>query len=1126
VTQAPSAGASQQEPPDAGRRHDYDVFISYAHATDTSTAEALHHGLQSFAKPWHRRRAVRIFRDTATLAANPALWPTIENAIKSSRFLLLLASTAAAESTWITRELQTFLTVTGTSRLLIVLVDGTIAWDQDANDFDWDSTSALPSCLRGAFESEPLYVDLRPLKTAPDPGARASHLTYAVATLSAAVRGVAKDDLIGEDLRLHRKAMWLARAVAIALALLATAALWSAYRLRQSLYRVEDSLAESYFQEYLHAASPRHGLAALAAAHRISPRRTDIRAHLFRTLGLATWPLPVARFRQPGIGRGGVHLSTNGASVVLTDNSQFATLFDVRSGRPTMDFRPVAGSEQIQGISPDLQRVLTLTSEGQACVSEMLTRRRTACVTGVRAIVGSDMRTDQTLFIGSDESGLAYWSVGPVPMRRTRLLGFATAVEDITGAAFSRGGSLVAVATAEDDGGRRKQIYLWDARTGRRLLAPLRFDGFNSVGFDVRPDGDRLLVFGERIEDLGADQGTALLGAWELWAIGADGSARRIAGHKSDAPEFTSKCGAFSPDGRSFVVALNAERAEIYSADTGASENHSASLQDVACATFPSNHRVLTWSHSGDAQINDLELSEPVMAATVPSPLGGACSAECEYLAAATNDEVSVWDARPGRLEPDSLPLDAPALSVAENREGTLLAVGTEKGSVVLYDSTSFLAIGDVLDHPSAVSHVEFSRDGSSLLALSGQYGYVWNVRHGALIGRTEQLSQAPSSPRRESVVKAGRRAGMLASGFSSDGTRVLAVTDAGKLLVYESRTVRRLPGPNDAEQKSYSRSMPVDWAGMDPCGTVLLTASHEARTLQRWDPTTGRSLGPDLLLSEEDFPQGYGGIGTGHSAIHIAWFNQRCGQAVVALGTRARMLDVEKGVFWGVSIEDYAEQLPIEGAPTSATGFASVALSPDDERILTTSGVSAQMWDVDNGQPVGVTMRHANARFMGAALFTADGGRVVTVGGTSVGIALWDATTGRFLGEFLPGRPSAKPSRIRWRPPLSSQHFNRDGTRLWMIGRGGDVFAWNTTFDWSDAPTMAAIAEAISGYRRDTSGAIRQVDDPTAALASLRASIKRHPDRSHPFLSWLLADRTGRSHSLGPSLTRGKGRS
>lgn len=76
----------------------YDAFISYSHAKDKPIATALQSVVQKLGKPWYRRRALRVFRDDTSLSATPHLWPSIEQALGKSRFLILLASPEAAAS--------------------------------------------------------------------------------------------------------------------------------------------------------------------------------------------------------------------------------------------------------------------------------------------------------------------------------------------------------------------------------------------------------------------------------------------------------------------------------------------------------------------------------------------------------------------------------------------------------------------------------------------------------------------------------------------------------------------------------------------------------------------------------------------------------------------------------------------------------------------------------------------------------------------------------------------------------------------------------------------------------------------------------------------------------------------
>ena len=86
---------------DTGGDAVYDAFISYNQASDRPLAIAVQTGLQQFAKPWYRRRALRVFRDESSLSAMPGLWPTIERALAASNYFVLIASPESSQSRWV-----------------------------------------------------------------------------------------------------------------------------------------------------------------------------------------------------------------------------------------------------------------------------------------------------------------------------------------------------------------------------------------------------------------------------------------------------------------------------------------------------------------------------------------------------------------------------------------------------------------------------------------------------------------------------------------------------------------------------------------------------------------------------------------------------------------------------------------------------------------------------------------------------------------------------------------------------------------------------------------------------------------------------------------------------------------
>ncbi len=100
-------------------------------------------GLQRFAKPWWKGRALRIFRDESSLSANPHLWSSITDALDTSVWFVLLLSPDAAESEWVNQEVEYWLDHKNSDRIIPVVTDGEFTWSE--TDFDLESTAAPPA---------------------------------------------------------------------------------------------------------------------------------------------------------------------------------------------------------------------------------------------------------------------------------------------------------------------------------------------------------------------------------------------------------------------------------------------------------------------------------------------------------------------------------------------------------------------------------------------------------------------------------------------------------------------------------------------------------------------------------------------------------------------------------------------------------------------------------------------------------------------------------------------------------------------------------------------------------------------------------------------------------------------
>lgn len=210
----------------------YDAFISYSHAVDGKLAPALQQTLHRLAKPWYKRKMLKLFRDETSLSVTPHLWDTIEQALSDSKHLILLASPESAQSEWVNKEVEYWLNHKSINTLLIGLTDGEILWKNKSKDFDWSVTNALPLSLQGKFRQEPLFVDLRNIRTRAGLSIGNPEFKKKAAIIAATLHDKPVEDLIGEDIEQFRRNIRLRNGVIIALTVLlfiSTLASWWAF---------------------------------------------------------------------------------------------------------------------------------------------------------------------------------------------------------------------------------------------------------------------------------------------------------------------------------------------------------------------------------------------------------------------------------------------------------------------------------------------------------------------------------------------------------------------------------------------------------------------------------------------------------------------------------------------------------------------------------------------------------------------------------------------------------------------------------------------------------------------------------------------------------------------------------
>ena len=111
----------------------FDAFISYRHNDlDKYVAENLHRLIETYKMPksvvekYHitDNNIRRVFRDQEELPLAANLEDPIIEALKESKFLIVICSPRLKESMWCKREIENFIKIHGRSKILCVLVEG------------------------------------------------------------------------------------------------------------------------------------------------------------------------------------------------------------------------------------------------------------------------------------------------------------------------------------------------------------------------------------------------------------------------------------------------------------------------------------------------------------------------------------------------------------------------------------------------------------------------------------------------------------------------------------------------------------------------------------------------------------------------------------------------------------------------------------------------------------------------------------------------------------------------------------------------------------------------------------------------------------------------------------------
>jgi WD40 repeat protein len=875
----------------------YNAFISYSHAANAGLAPALQSGLHRFARPWYRLRALRIFRDATNLSVSPGLWSSIEKELAEAEYFLLLASPEAAASPWIAREVDFWLTQRSPERLLIVLSDGEICWDQAAGDFDWARTTALPRRLSGAFREEPLYLDFRDLKTSHDLSWRNPGFRDRIADLASTLHGRSKDEMIGEDIRQYRRTRRLAWAPSIALFVLAAAASTAAVVAvgqrnvaehrrqiavgREMVIRAEQLRGE---RPELHQASMLLGVEGLRRLERLgaSTREADRALRSAMTLS----PLPVTVFEHDGPILT-FAWSPDGQRLAAGTADGSVRLWDLRQPNQSTSYAH-DGRISAVAFSPDGTLLASASWDGTAVVMGLGDDTRAAQFTHRQPVWDLAFSPDGRWLVTGGADGRAHvWELATTREHATLAHGATVA-----GVRFSSDGRFLILAGADG------AASLFDVRTMTRKSL-LRFPNSRLDAVTFSPDSRR---FAARSMD-----STYLLHAeLEKEIARID---ERVAASWVEGVTWSEDAIAFSPDGRWLASAHGDRSARLASAESGQEVRRMLHNQPVGGVAFSADSTMLAtragsvvqlWDTISGREVARMPHDENVR--RVAFRPGG------DLIATIAGKQVRVWRTTPGN----------PVLSLPHvlgvwwhpfSPDGRWFVTQEPTQVVSIWDAASAERVAQ-LRHPDVIrgtrKGVRFSPDSRYIAtACNDKRVRVWEVTTGKVVAMIA-LQQTPD-----------------ALSFSPDGQWLAFVTSAdgqaGSVMVWDWAEDKRV-FQRDAKGREFD-------VAFSPDNRFLAIADGEP-SLHLVDLRTAAVVAslPGFAFADDPFTR------------DGRWL----------LGWRGDVM----------AVFEVGSEQP-KAALQAETKISSAALSPDGKYAAGVADRSVMVWDVSSGR-VAARLEHA----------------------------------------------------------------------------------------------------------------------------------------------------------------------
>jgi tetratricopeptide (TPR) repeat protein len=203
----------------------YRAFISYSHA-DKRWSEWLHRSLETYRSPRKLvgrttsagpvpRRLTPVFRDRDDLPAAGDLSQEVDQALRTSQFLVVICSPAAAQSKWVNEEIRHFKSYHGEDRILAAIVGGEPFASNDDNQAHLE---CFPQALRWHVNKQGELTEHPAEPIAADFREGGDGKKFGRSKIAAGLLGVRLDDLIRREAQRRNTRMTLVACGSMAIA--------------------------------------------------------------------------------------------------------------------------------------------------------------------------------------------------------------------------------------------------------------------------------------------------------------------------------------------------------------------------------------------------------------------------------------------------------------------------------------------------------------------------------------------------------------------------------------------------------------------------------------------------------------------------------------------------------------------------------------------------------------------------------------------------------------------------------------------------------------------------------------------------------------------------------------------